>query len=74
MVGKDNSYGLPKDEIVKRLENVEEFMRGIGWTVEEVTFAPKIKRFGAYIIDFFILFVLQWFMQITLHLVDRYSF
>ena len=21
MVGKDNSYGLPKDEIVKRLEN-----------------------------------------------------
>lgn len=29
--------------------------------MEEVTFAPKIKRFGAYIIDFFILFVF-WYL------------
>lgn len=30
--------------------------------MEEVTFAPKIKRFGAYIIDFFILFVF-WYLS-----------
>ena len=29
--------------------------------MDEVTFAPKIKRFGAYIIDFFILFVF-WYL------------
>lgn len=29
--------------------------------MEEVTFAPKIKRFGAYIIDFFILFAF-WYL------------
>ena len=29
--------------------------------MEEVTFAPKFKRFGAYIIDFFILFVF-WYL------------